>query len=155
MDKRPYFFNRAALETGDKNFPSKYFCFYIISPGKMYIFLTSSNWNRDTAAGLLGGAIGATAFSVFKAIKDKRIKTKEIGDYEVLKELPEELVKKIPKFNKVVVISKQSVSKLRLSGYSDLAIFLKDGKWIRLNVGIPKREQMRDYLIKTNWIKIL
>ena len=151
MDKKPYIFNTGYLETGNKNWPFKYDCFFIISPEKMYFFLTSSNANKEIVAGILGGGLGIAAFRGIKSIKDKETKVKDVKDYDIAEELPTELVNKVPKFNGMIVVSKPSISKLKYNSYS-LSLFLKNGKWMNLVFGVFKGRQVQNYLLKTAWI---
>jgi methylase of polypeptide subunit release factors len=51
----------------------------------------------------------------------------------------------------MIVISKEAVMKLKFSSYQ-LNIFLKNGKWMRLNIGINNMQMIKDYFKKTNWI---
>jgi hypothetical protein len=145
MEKYRFIFSNSNIETGNKLMPKVYSCHFAFSPFKLYIFITSHD---SSMAGFLGGALG---YSIYKGIKSltNKSKLKEAKDFPVTEELPAELVKKIPKFTGLIVISKDSIKEVKFSFPDKLAFYLKNGKWVRFGVN----NEIKDYLYKTQWIK--
>jgi len=151
MERKPYFFDRSSLETGRRFAPRQYDCFYLISPDKIYLFYLSKDTSNAVIAAVAGGAVGAVIHRAVKNREANKLNKKIADDIE---ELPLELRKKIPPFNKVVVISKDTVSKIKFS-LVHLIINLKEGKWFRILVPLVKMKKaksLKKYLKLTNWI---
>jgi len=147
MEKTPYFFEKCSLETGKRFAPTKYECFFVISPDKMYLFYISDVSNEFTA-GLLGGAIGKAIFRKIKKRKAEKTNKMKADDF---KELPFDLRRNIPNFNRVVVISKESAPRIKFP-LNDLTISLKNEKWFRMLMPLNKTKKAKSYLKLTSWI---
>lgn len=154
MKKKPYFFDRSSVETGKKFAPRRYDCFYIISPEKIYLFYLSKDASKAVIAGILGGSIGAGIYKTIKNKEASRANKENVEEYEHLKDLPTELRKKIPPFNEVIIIPKESVSKIKFS-FAHLVINLKNKEWFSILTPLIKREtnaRLKNYLKLTKWV---
>ena len=88
---------------------------------------------------------------LIKSLFDHRLNKNKPQDFPILADLPEKIKEMIPGFNKLVVISRESVIRLKFH-MGDLIILLKNGRKFKVLLFPSNIRKVRSYLKFTNWI---
>ena len=151
MEPKRYFVDKGCISTGKKFAPSQYDSMYVLSPEKIFLFYLSGDNKYGAAWAGGGGAIGGIIYALIKGLKSRKINTKAAAD---ITELPPDITVKIPLYNQLQVIHRESVARIKTS-WVRLEIKLRNGEWFSITLpitNIKRKRILKEYLKATHWV---